>query len=423
MGLFVNDGPFGARYVRGRQAFAIADLAEATASSGDRPRMPRRIYLFSLLLVLVGLWGCLLEPDSHESSQSFSLVSSSLYLIRGDSAKIEADLDAEEAEVPGLSYSWSANFGSVVGGGPTITYVAADTAGSAVIRVSVQRLGTPYGHGSLRIPVYRQIILLKADDFVYSPYTSSGFTPGWQMYLDYLEEQGLKSAVGVIGARVKDGTDGFFEQAGLLHERGTVEYFNHGYGHELNVTDEQGHTYCEFRGTPVEYQQTRLQATQALWFEKTGIVLRGFAAPGNAFDGATRQAIASADDIVYWLFGWPIVGKILLEYHPCKMEEECAQPRYEVFTRTYVPEQRMIVYQLHPWFWTRTEMAEFIRCVNALRAAGATFMLPLEYCRLLGWTERNLPPALAEVGPRIRRHPARQELGHEGGNQGTLTIR
>ncbi|MBP6875266.1 MAG: polysaccharide deacetylase family protein [Candidatus Eisenbacteria bacterium] len=336
-----------------------------------------------MLLAIAGCTTQVESPELPELPERLELHCSRSYLVRGDSVQVSVLYGVGRSLAPELRFAWSATFGQVVGQGSSVSYVAPDTAATVIIRVTIHEVGSLHDPvRQLAIPVFRQIIILKADDFVFSPYEPSGFTPGWAMFIDYIRAQGLKASIGIPGQRIMAGHDEFFAALGEMQASGVFEFFNHGWDHVLNQVDERSIPYSEFWHTSYEQQLEHLRATQDLLARRAGIVLRGFGAPGNVFDSSTRRALDQVEEIEYWVFGSPPTRKLVLPYHPIKIEEICAQPDYEVFRSTYDPAVSCIVYQIHPWFWTHEQLSELARCVQDLQGMGVTFMLPGEYCTL-----------------------------------------
>ncbi|MFH1142908.1 MAG: hypothetical protein V1774_00005, partial [Candidatus Eisenbacteria bacterium] len=161
----------------------------------------RGVHVGLLLGALWAAFGCS-GPTRPPSEIKAGLVCSRPYVTRGDSARITLRLDELDlAGIPPSGLHWSVNFGTLRGEGTEVTYVAPDTTGAAVFKVLVETPLLPRREVTLEVPVFCQIIVIKADDLVFSPYTPSGFPPGWQDFLAYIEEHDLKAAVGVIGDR------------------------------------------------------------------------------------------------------------------------------------------------------------------------------------------------------------------------------
>jgi peptidoglycan/xylan/chitin deacetylase (PgdA/CDA1 family) len=188
--------------------------------------------------------------------------------------------------------------------------------------------------------------------------------------------------VGAIGERMFGGTSAYYRGLAALVSTGRIEFFNHGWNHAINATREDGSVYCEFRDTPYEYQHAHFLATQRLLRKEAGIVLRGFGAPGNAHDEVTRRVIDEAGDTAYWFFAAGPSQKTILR-RVADIEDKRNLPDYDTFVATYKPGAEYIVYQLHPWFWDETLLAEFVRCVDDLIAMGVTFVLPGEYVAMV----------------------------------------
>jgi len=347
-----------------------------------------------LLALFPWIWGCAetsAPAPADAPAGELALTADADFLMRGDSTALHAEFsrprDAGGAE---LTYLWEAEGAAIRGEGGSAVLYAPTGADTVTVRVTaVDAEGNAF-RSELRLPVVRQFVILKADDFVYESFCADGVPAGWRLYLDYVESRGLKTSVGVIGHRLAEAPPSFFALLGEMHRRGRVEFFNHGWTHAINVVGEDGVERSEFKGTPYETQRDNLRATQALLRRRAGIVLRGFGAPGNAIDATTAQVVAENEEILYWFFGHKDGGKTVLP-RVADIENARLLPDYETFRRTLKPEARVVVYQIHPWFWTPEKLAEFARCIDDLAAQGVTFVLPAKYCGMRQPVPRSVP--------------------------------
>ncbi len=335
-----------------------------------------------LCLLLVPLLGGCSQTCAPELGPRVEVVASAPFLMHGDSTQVRATFICGGENPPaGLVYAWSASCGRIAGEGDHVTFVAPETADTARIRVIVTEASADRHAGELRLPVFRQIVILKADDFVYESGRATGIPAGWQLYFDYICVHRLATSVGVIGHRVAEAPPEFFPRLVALTQTGRIEFFNHGWTHAIGFLNDRGEICSEFFNRPYEEQRDHLRATQSMMRERSGIVLHGFGAPGNAIDASTLRLIDETDDIVYWLYGDSTSRKQVLR-RVADIENDHNVPDYATFVATYKPDAECIVYQVHPWFWTAARLAEFAKCIDDLVAAGVTFMLPSEYCAL-----------------------------------------
>jgi peptidoglycan/xylan/chitin deacetylase (PgdA/CDA1 family) len=336
---------------------------------------------FVLLSVPAFLGGC--SKIEAPATEQVEILSEPGFLLRGDSTRISATLlDAEGNPVDDstLVYNWTARPGRVLGRGREATYLAPDSAGVAMVAVAARRKGKVAAGAFREIPVYKQVILIKADDFAYDDGHADGLPDGWRLFFAYLEWKGIRASVGCVGERMADGSDAYFRKIAELGNSGRVEFFNHGWDHRLNVPLPGGGTFCEFRNTPYQEQFEHLLRTQTLMQARSGLVLHGFGAPGNAYDDATRRVVEEVVELDYWYFGSESTTKIDLK-HSADIDNAAGKPDYDTFVTTYPSDAKYIVYQVHPWFWDMKKLNVFDRCINDLTARGATFMLPGEFCR------------------------------------------
>lgn len=334
-----------------------------------------------MAILLPWLPGCS-EIEAPAPTREVIVIAEEATIMRGDSLTVSAELiDTRGSDLAAGAYQWSVDGGSVIGEGATITFVAPDSVGTVSLHVTVVDGAGNRHEGLLTISVHGQFVILKADDLVYEPGRPDGVPAGWRLFFDYIESHDLRASAGAIGQRMEQGGDEYFASLRALRKRGRVEFFNHGWSHEINVTGPDGVVRSEFRGTPYERQRDHLQATQALLRRRAGITLRGFGAPGNAIDETTARVVSECPELTYWFYGLPGSGKAVLP-RLAEMEDRQNRISYEVFRATYRADVECLVYQIHPWFWTETQLAEFARCIDDLRAMGVTFILPTRYLDL-----------------------------------------
>lgn len=126
-----------------------------------------------------------------------------------------------------------------------------------------------------------QIVILKADDFVYSPL--------WVRFIKYIEEKGIKVSLGVVGEKLED--ESFCNWIKNLSQKDNFEFWNHGLTHSCIKNID------EFKNIPYENQRIYIKETQRLFKEKCGIICHTFGAPCNAFGKYTSWALEDIDDI------------------------------------------------------------------------------------------------------------------------------
>ncbi len=218
-----------------------------------------------------------------------------------------------------------------------------------------------------------QIVILKLDDIAY------WISPQWKRTADYLREQNIKSAFGVI-------TEGL-ERAGpetiawIQEQRkdGMVEFWHHGY--KLRNASDTG----EFEQGSVDDQRAILEKGQAVAREKLGFEFAAFGPHWSGTTDETEQAVEQVPSIKIWLYG-PVNAKhyTRLSLHRfLALENPTFVPDPEKFKAGYERvgrNQPVLVLQGHPNAWgDDTRWNGFLEIIAFLRDQGCVFMTPSEY--------------------------------------------
>ncbi|MBN2200623.1 hypothetical protein JW777_01575 [bacterium] len=286
--------------------------------------------------------------------------------LPGDSSSMEA-------------VQWSVDRGRIVGNGYTALFLAPSDTGAATIRMS-SRMATGIVRDSARIRIYKQIIILKADDFSLS--TSTPVSPNWQRFVHFIIKKNIKAGLGLKGKSLFPDNKNYREYIKTLARSGHFEFWNHGYDHIVGAVSADGNKYDEFRNTPLGYQIEQLMRTQNLAKEKLGLTLHAFGAPGNAIDENTCAAMAMVPDLKIWFFGMETPGKLNLPRRG-EIEFPVHCPDYVKFIQTYDSTRSCQVYQVHPDTWNDTRFEEFKKIIDFLLAHQVHFFNPYEYYKAL----------------------------------------
>lgn len=239
-------------------------------------------------------------------------------------------------------------------------------------------LATPYMVGTAKGE--GQFIILKADDFVFDG--SEVIPPGWQTFIDYIENRNLKAGIGIIGHSIELGTEECFSSIRAYHNQGNIEFWNHGYSHYYNYAPDPNDRIWEFRNTSYEEQYEHLMMTQDLAKTHIGIILRSFGAPRNATDANTKLALDEVDDLKVWLWGHYGTNMLPLFYR-FYIEPATGYPDYEIFLENYDPDLEYIVLQIHPRYWDTERYNEFDQIIDHMNQENVIFVTPFEYYNLL----------------------------------------
>ncbi len=275
-----------------------------------------------------------------------------------------------------LKIQWQASRGQISGRGPRVSYVAPKEKGLSVLTALISDPQGRVEAASLLIMVYKQLIIIKADDLIHDP--DQVISPKWRRFISFVEKKNIKASLGLIGYSLLEGGPDYCSFLRRVQAKGLIELWNHGYDHNL-ITHQRGEAYAEFKNTPFEYQSRHLQRTQQLAHQKLGFSLHTFGAPGNAIDEVTRRAVAAAEDIKVWFFGPdPTPGKLILKTQGV-VEEPIHHPNFQIFIQKYEAGQDYLVLQVHPHRWAEAGFDEFSRIIDHLIEEGVTFIRPYEY--------------------------------------------
>lgn len=240
-----------------------------------------------------------------------------------------------------------------------------------------------YGHSDSSCPHtkpngLKSLIILKADDLRFD--NSNVISPGWQTFIDYIEDSKIKASIGIIGNSLEQGNDEYFSLIKTIHNKGNIEFWNHGYSHYSN--DDSENPVWEFRNTPYNQQYENLLRTQELAKTKIGITLHAFGAPFNQTDENTVKAIEDIEDIKVWLFGNTSSTKLVLKRY-CDIEYPTHNPDYKKFLKNYNSGREYLLLQIHPNSWDNERFNQFKQIIEFLIQGNATFITPFEYYQSL----------------------------------------
>jgi hypothetical protein len=326
------------------------------------------------LLVLLSIFFCRNSKQITEPIHEYPRVIRSPGIVRiNDSIRVHISTtgprDMKETR------QWWADCGRVVGTGDTVVYFAPPDTGTASIHLLIQGENNTI-EDSVKICIYKQIIILKADDFRIS--ASSAVSPNWLRFIEFIARKKIKASLGLIGNSLPDKNPQYFDFVKELEESRRFELWNHGYEHIIGAKDSEGRVYREFMNTSYEYQVIHLVQTQNLAKEKLGLTLHTFGAPGNAIDENTRLALECVPEIKVWFFGMDIPGKMNL-IRRGEIEFPTHFPDFIRFTQAYDPVQPCQVYQIHPNSWDENRFLEFSKIIDFLISEKSSFLNPYEY--------------------------------------------
>ena len=335
-------------------------------------------YLLILFTVSL-LWIFSCENMILNTEMNFTLnPSDSLQLLKiNESTEIE--LNHSNFNNPNITVAWSADTGMIVGYGSLAIYTAPSEPCTTLVQAIVTDSFNNTSVDSIKIIIYKQLIILKADDLSYS---ANYIIPlGFQNFIDYVENNNIKASIGLIGNSLEVKNEQYLQYIKNISSDGSFEIWNHGYNHKLTGTNENGETYHEFWNTTYDYQKDHLEKTQELALEKLGITLRAFGAPGNNHDSITLDIINENDEIKLWFYGNPESDKIVLERH-YNIEFSSQYPDYEEFVNNYPANEEYLALQIHPKAWDNEGFNQFELIIEFLMTQKVAFITPYEFYRL-----------------------------------------
>ena len=289
----------------------------------------------------------------------------------------ELKVKNEYPEISRLEYSWKADGGNILSNkGEAILFQAPDYAGKINVSCEIKSKGKIIATHTFLVTAYKQVVVLKADDLVYV--SGTVFPANWNKYFDLLDSMGIKGTAGIIGNSLENAPKEYYEKIKAYHKKGLVEFWNHGYTHQLGGRNSSGEVYHEFFNRDFKDQEKNLQKSQELGQQKLGITFRAFGAPGNGIDGNTTVLINKNNDIRIWFYGDDNSNKSILKRSGCEIEFPVHYPNYHKFLENYELDQQILTLQFHPTKWSPKEFDEFRRIVKHLQGQHVAFMNPTE---------------------------------------------
>lgn len=294
--------------------------------------------------------------------------------------------EVRELRVPEVSvdfkhteFVWKAEKGQIISNyGNHIEFQAPESVGAVTISCQQFDRKKVVATYQFVLTAYRQVVVLKADDLVYA--SSTIFPPQWNQYFALLDSLGLKGSAGIIGSSLENAPQAYYNRIKMLHARGHIEFWNHGYTHGLKMQNHKGEMYNEFFNRDFKEQQQHLYRTQELGRSKLDITFRAFGAPGNSFDQVTTTLINESPDISIWFYGDPSSEKSILKRSArCEIEYPTHKPDFNKFMANYRADEEYLNLQFHPASWNQQQFDDFRKVILFLHKQGALFMTPSEF--------------------------------------------
>ncbi|MFC1558767.1 DUF2334 domain-containing protein, partial [candidate division KSB1 bacterium] len=232
----------------------------------------------------------------------------------------------------------------------------------------------------------KQFIMLKADDLGFDK--THTISPGWQKFINYIENMKIKASIGIVGNSLEKGDDKYISLIKSIHSKGNIEFWNHGYNHYQSYRGSKRpeNPIWEFKNSPYEQQYESILKTQELAKTKLNITINTFGAPYNFIDKNTLKAIENnTKDIKVWLFGDTTSTKLVLRRY-CDIEFPAHRPDYQKFLVRYNSRgkgREYLVLQVHPNSYDDKRFNQFEQVINFLIKQGAIFITPFEYYQMV----------------------------------------
>jgi hypothetical protein len=202
-----------------------------------------KIFLIQMLL-FASMVSCENEIPVEPETLSVKVISSQGFLKVQDSTQKSVLLRNEQNF--DLHFQWSASHGIISGEGSFVKFIAPNERSEAIIKVKItDQFGFVYSD-SVKVLVYKQFVILKADDLIFD--REHVIPVNWKRFINIIENSAVKASIGIIGNSLETGSEAYFSAIKDLHFKGLIEFWNHGYDHLLNGINEKGEKYHEFKG-------------------------------------------------------------------------------------------------------------------------------------------------------------------------------
>ena len=343
-------------------------------------------FLTGLFLLIVYSYSCTESNVQAPEIQRNSISADNMYLKIGDSTVLNIGLS--NSDLDDVKFDWTAEYGRIKGSGNIVTYYAPDSVVSDIIKVTIKGIDSAERVSNVKINVFNQLVILKADDMVFDENTV--VPQRWILFIDYIKRKGIKASIGVIGNSLEAGNKKYFKYLRSIAALGNFELWNHGYNHIYDGKYPNGESYEEFCNTPYAYQYEHMSRTDSLAINNLGVVFHTFGAPGNGIDSVTVRAIKNQKNIKVWLFGLPGSTKLNLQRLD-EIEFPTSNPVYSKFIENYSFEKPYLVLQIHPNAWDSGKFAEFEKIIDFLLTKKVTFINPYDYYLLMNSKDWTFP--------------------------------
>jgi peptidoglycan/xylan/chitin deacetylase (PgdA/CDA1 family) len=225
-------------------------------------------------------------------------------------------------------------------------------------------------------PVGGSKVVLKFDDL---RQVDGAVAAAWQRVHALAAERSIPFSVGIICNSLEPSAPNYFKMIQDWHAGGSVEFWNHGYDHEMWEVD--GERVREFIGSGYAHQLQHFQRSQDLARQKLGIEFTTFGAPFNCIDADTVKVLGQFPEISVWMNG-PDQAQTrskVINFGPhVYLEVELGKLDFDHFKSSYLNHEQepLLILQGHPMRWADQDFERFVQIVDFLLEQGATFVLP-----------------------------------------------
>jgi hypothetical protein len=360
----------------------------AAAPKGD-PRLKRAALSVAVIMAIMlaadtttlGIQD--LEPVLGD--YQFSLLASDRHVQSGHTTRIA--LNTYPAIETGLEFEWAADKGQIEGTGQEVTYTAPREPGPARVTATVTDKEGNSFQESIAVMIYKQYVILKADDLTFDEATV--IPVNWGSFLEFIQSERIKASIGIKGESIERSDDQFHALIRAMDASGLIEFWNNGYESSSGAEDPLEEFDNVFVGGSHSVQKANITRTQDLAGSDLGIVFRTFGAPGNQAGEATALALEDIEDIDVWLFGDPSSGAFILD-QTVPIEAERANPSFAKFMDVYQSEQPYLILEVHPDEWDQAGRTQFQKIIEYLRGENVFFTTPHEYYQIMSSKYVNL---------------------------------
>jgi len=337
----------------------------------------RIISFFIFIVLLISFQSCRELPNDVESNADLIIINSTEEIVEtGSSVGLDISIPAA---TKAFSVMWLTDKGRIKGTGNNVIFEASGNSGIATIRAKIYKNGVFFAEKTIKLPVYKQRVILKADDLLRDPINV--IPVKWQKFFEIIRKKKIKASLGIIGQSLENGNQAYFKAVKSLVNEGRFEIWNHGYEHFIGRTNARGETYDEFRNTSIDYQIEHIRKTQDLSRQKLGIILRAFGSPGNGYDENTSRALEEFPEIRIWFFAKSRIEIKILIPRVMDFEFPAPTPDFNKFLQNYSAKEKLITLQIHPYSWQAGDFIEFEKIIDYLISENVVFILPFEYLK------------------------------------------